>query len=557
MMARVLVVEDSPTQAAEAAFVLEDAGFDVEIAADGIEGYECVKEGDFDLVLSDVIMPGMSGFELCRKAKEELPDTSVFLFTTLNRTVDILRGLECGADGYVNKPYEPDVLVDRINDFLFLKAQRAGVGSRRETEAVVDGQRFSLPEVPEHVLDYVVSVIAHCARERETAGNGAQRSAEALRRSEERFALSVSGANDGLWDWDIQANQIYFSPRWKAILGYADNEVELELDGWRSRVHPEDRDSFSCDLAAHLEGSLPHFESEHRLQHKDGTWRWVLARGVCLRDADGKPTRMAGSLTDTTERKRTEENLLTVRAELTAILAAVPDRCFLLGEDGVVVDCHGGRDAAGGPVGGAGAAFADLLPDETREAALAALAQARETGTLASLEYRQASADGERVYELRLSPLTQGQVLAMVRDITARKREEIALRLTQFSVDGASEGIAWFARDGRFLYANDAVARVLGQPAGELQKRTVHDVSPETTPAAWSELWERARRDGSVVAAAHHRRQDGRTLRIDFKASVLELDGREYLCAFARNLHDDPAHSAGSALQAAETDNVH
>ncbi|HEY9422722.1 MAG TPA: EAL domain-containing protein [Thermoanaerobaculia bacterium] len=129
------------------------------------------------------------------------------------------------------------------------------------------------------------------------------RTLEALRESEERYSLAAQGANDGLWDWDLKAGRIYFSPRWKSMLGLAEDEVSNHPEEWLGRVHPEDLPRLERDLAAHLEGRTPHFESEHRLIHKDGGFRWILSRGLAVRDGGGKPYRIAGSQTDTTGRK--------------------------------------------------------------------------------------------------------------------------------------------------------------------------------------------------------------------------------------------------------------
>jgi diguanylate cyclase (GGDEF)-like protein/PAS domain S-box-containing protein len=138
-----------------------------------------------------------------------------------------------------------------------------------------------------------------------------RRSAErALRQSEERYALAERGANDGLWDWDLAANRVYLSPRWKQMLGLREDELGGDPEAWFERVHPDDRARLSADVARHLSGDTPNLEVEHRIRHADGTWRWVLLRGTAVRDAQGKATRMAGSQTDVTERKEAEEKLL-------------------------------------------------------------------------------------------------------------------------------------------------------------------------------------------------------------------------------------------------------
>ncbi|HEX6903832.1 MAG TPA: EAL domain-containing protein [Thermoanaerobaculia bacterium] len=135
-----------------------------------------------------------------------------------------------------------------------------------------------------------------------------KRAEVALRDSEERYALAVSGAKDGLWDWDLRGDRIYFSPRWKVMIG--EEEVGDDPSEWFSRIHPDDLPCVRMALAAHLAGRADDFESEHRIRHWDGNWRWVLARGLAVRDAQGSSYRMAGSLSDITARKTAEERLL-------------------------------------------------------------------------------------------------------------------------------------------------------------------------------------------------------------------------------------------------------
>ncbi|MBD2075152.1 PAS domain S-box protein, partial [Phormidium sp. FACHB-592] len=138
-----------------------------------------------------------------------------------------------------------------------------------------------------------------------------RRQAEAaLRESEERYAIAVQGAKDGLWDWNLKTNQVYFSPRWKSMLGCEEDQIGSSLDDWFNRIHPEDFEHVQAALLAHFAAQTPDFESEHRMLHQDDTYRWVLCRGLAVHDDDGKAVRIAGSLTDITSRKRTEKQLL-------------------------------------------------------------------------------------------------------------------------------------------------------------------------------------------------------------------------------------------------------
>ena len=133
--------------------------------------------------------------------------------------------------------------------------------------------------------------------------------AHQLRRAEERYALAVRGANDGLWDWDIEAGEIYFSPRWKSMLGLAETEIGNKPDDWYRRIHPEDVAGVRAHIDAHLAGGVSHFESQHRMKHRDGRWVWVLSRGLRVDGPDGKPARMAGSQSDISQQIEANEQL--------------------------------------------------------------------------------------------------------------------------------------------------------------------------------------------------------------------------------------------------------
>ncbi len=154
----------------------------------------------------------------------------------------------------------------------------------------------------------------------------------ALRDSEERYALAVRGSNDGLWDWDLTTQQIYFSPRWKQILGYHEDEIGSSSQDWFDRVHQDDLESLKFDISTHLHKRSTHFINEHRVRHKDATDRWVLCRGMAVWKETEKNShgaiRLAGSISDITDRKKAEDRLL--HDALHDALTGLPNRALFL-----------------------------------------------------------------------------------------------------------------------------------------------------------------------------------------------------------------------------------
>lgn len=136
-----------------------------------------------------------------------------------------------------------------------------------------------------------------------------RRAEEELRKSQERFELAVQGSQDGLWDWDLTTDEVYYSPRYKAMLGHEDHEFPNRREEWARRVHPEDLARVRTELRAHFKSREPLSWVEFRMRHKDGSYRWVRSRAFVLRDPTGRVYRMAGSHEDITDRKHVEEEL--------------------------------------------------------------------------------------------------------------------------------------------------------------------------------------------------------------------------------------------------------
>jgi PAS domain S-box-containing protein len=140
---------------------------------------------------------------------------------------------------------------------------------------------------------------------------------EALRTSEERWKFAIEGSGDGLWDWKVTEGTVHFTARWKEMLGFGDHEIGSSLEEWSNRVHPEDMPGVMADVNRHFDGHTPTYRNEHRVLCKDGTWKWILDRGlVTSRDGEGRPVRMIGTHTDISDRKLNEAELLRATALL-------------------------------------------------------------------------------------------------------------------------------------------------------------------------------------------------------------------------------------------------
>ncbi|HIJ64283.1 MAG TPA: bacteriohemerythrin [Rhodospirillaceae bacterium] len=129
----------------------------------------------------------------------------------------------------------------------------------------------------------------------------------ALRESEQRWQFALEGAGDGVWDWTIGTGEVLFSRRWREMLGYAEGEVGNGIEDWKKLVHPEDLAPALATIQAYCDGAIAEFVLEHRLRCRDGSWKWILSRGMIVgRGKDGRPSRMIGTHTDITERKQAE-----------------------------------------------------------------------------------------------------------------------------------------------------------------------------------------------------------------------------------------------------------
>ncbi len=327
----------------------------------------------------------------------------------------------------------------------------------------------------------------------------AERAATALRESEERFDLAVRGSQDGIWDWHIQTEAVYFSPQWKAMLGYADSEVESSFGEWERLVHADDLPRAKAALAAYLDGAAESYSLEVRMWHKDGATRWILARGVVVRNAAGRPARMAGSHTDVTDRRAVTEQLRLSEARFKSLAANAPVGIYETDAVGncLFVNARWCWKAGLTPDEAAGTGWVTAVHPDDRDRVAAEWYVAAEAQTEFVSDYRFRTPDGRvtwlsgRAVGIRVEAGRVHGYIGTVMNVTARLEAEAKLRASEERFRAAMEGslhAVYFlaaergpdgaVTDFRFTDMNGRGAALIARPREEVLGRRLCDLIP-------------------------------------------------------------------------------
>lgn len=294
---RILVVDDQEDGRLLLDTLLTSEGYQVRQAVDGEQALDIARQWHPQVVISDILMPNMDGFMLCHEIKKDaaLRDIAFIFYTaTYKDSDDEKLGLALGASRFIHKPADTTeflaIIEETIDDYQAGRL-KPGAGAQ-DTEAL------------DHLHARAVT------RKLDEKIRALQAEQTAHGKTLERLELAFRGANDGLWDWDLRTDEVYYSPRWKSMLGYGEPEITHHLDSFRELLHPEDHELAWSSVDDYLHGRRDRLEVEFRLRHKDGHYVDILSRGFCLRDARGEPCRIVGTHVDISERKRYEQELL-------------------------------------------------------------------------------------------------------------------------------------------------------------------------------------------------------------------------------------------------------
>ncbi|UNU23304.1 response regulator [Microcoleus vaginatus] len=344
----------------------------------------------------------------------------------------------------------------------------------------------------------------------------------ALQASEERWQLALRGSNDGVWDWNVNTNEVFFSARWKEMLGYQEQEIPNHLDEWSKRVHPDDIGWVMQAIQNHFQRKTPFYITEHRVLCKNGRYKWILARGQALSDAAGRVVRMTGSHSDITNRKKLEQeikareqllNAFFKGSSLAGVGLCIYDRQlrFLqINEALAEINGHSVEDHL--------VKTTDDILGEFAPGINALLQQVLTTGQPSiSLEMsgQVPNPTGAKRYWLTShfpifkdaeQPVAVGCILIEISD---RKRAEAELQQMSAALENAVAGISRIDPQGGYIFVNETYATICGYQPEEMLgmewQRTVHPEDVGRMGAAYQQML----REGRVEMEARGMRKNG------------------------------------------------
>ncbi len=375
---------------------------------------------------------------------------------------------------------------------------------------------------------------------------------QALRESEYRWKFAIEGAGDGLWDWDVVSNKVFFSKCWKEMLGFAEHEVGNSPEEWEKRIHPEDKENILNLIHSYCEGVTPNYISEHRLRCKDGSYKWILTRGMTVcRSQDGKPQRIIGTHTDISERKQMDQKLRDSEAFNSSILNSLTSHIAVLDNEGVIVSVNEAwlnfakeNSAQAVSQHWLGLNYLDICKtafnrpdgDEANAAYLGIKSVLTGEHNIFHLEYPCHSPDEQRWFYMTVSPLqgSRGGVVVRHVNITEHKLAERILVQLKAMVDISLDGFWIVDTEGHLLQVNEAYARMSGYLIDELMSMNISQLEAQENPEQIKSHIAKTATHGYDFFETQHRHKDGHI--IDVEISVAFLSEFQHFCVFCRDI---------------------
>jgi len=378
---------------------------------------------------------------------------------------------------------------------------------------------------------------------------------EMLWESELRWQFALEGAGDGVWDWDAQNNEVFFSRQWKKMLGYEEHEVGNTLEEWDRRIHPEDRDRCYEDLERHFRGETPVYQNEHRIICKDGSYKWIMDRGKVIQwTKEGRPLRVIGTHSDITHRKQAEEELKRKSEEHETIFHGTQSAMFLVD----VVDEETFRfirnNFAHQELTGistenmSGKSPQDLLGKEAGEKIALKYQLCVQSAGPISYEETLDLPGGQRTWHTTLTPVfnQDNEVVNIVgssQDITEQKQAEKVLKESEEKfrsfVENTSDIIFTVTEEGIFEYVSPNWIDLLGHDALEVVGKTPADFTLEEDAKRCFDYLKKTLQGEDVSESVEYRaiHKDGSVRWHATRGSVLkDVNGKKKFIGVARDI---------------------
>jgi diguanylate cyclase (GGDEF)-like protein/PAS domain S-box-containing protein len=325
---------------------------------------------------------------------------------------------------------------------------------------------------------------------------------QALRQSEERWQFALEGAGHGVWDWNPQTGEVHHSARWKTMLGYEPNENLNSLGAWESLLHPEDHSRVLAETARHIEGKIPFYEIEYRMRCKDGTYKWILARGKIIQlTEDGKPLRIIGTHTDVTERRLAEEALRESENNFATFFDTTEDLIFVSNLDGVIIKAntttcsrllYSEQELIGRK-------FTSLIPSKRASSIREKLAKMFSDGCK-EFQIPLTRKDGHQLpvetHAVRGRWNNHDAIFIVSKDITELKRSEEKF-IKAFNNSPMLVSIATLD-EGRYIDVNETFCKVLGFARSEIIGQNPYELNILRDGPDFSTIRRRMQKEGSV-----------------------------------------------------------
>jgi diguanylate cyclase (GGDEF)-like protein/PAS domain S-box-containing protein len=503
---RILLVEDEASDANLLRQSLRgemSAVFDIAWVKSLAEAKSYLHEQEPDIVLLDLTLPDSSGLETVHAGRLAAGALPIIVLTGHDDPDFALRTLDAGAQ-----------------DYLIKGAFQAG--------------------------DLIRSIRYAISR---------AKLEQRLYEAEERWRFALEGAGDGVWDWDLQTDEVKFSKRLKAMLGYGEDEIKDHLDEWKNRIHPDDAARVMADMQAYFAGKSPTYQTEHRLHYKDDGWKWILHRGMVVsRDAEGKPLRMIGTYTDIDKLKQTEDALRRNEAFLkqTQQLSQVGGWEYEVATQHLrwtdetyrIYELPGDYDPNDT------ARVAKLFAPLDQVVIERAFKKALEHGEPYDLEMQMVGAQGTRkwIRTTGQAELIDGRITRVfgnIMDVTTGKQAEELMRLSSTVFNTVDEAILVSDVDNRIITVNPAFTRVTGYLPEEVIGGNPRMLGSGKHGADfYRELWQQLSSTGSWSGELWNRRKDGE-LYVEWTSIKQVRDSNGKLTHYVAAFSDITARKAG------------